>query len=61
MDVQQLLAEVDKIPGDEGWWHPDNGETYRQLATQLAQHMPADDVLGILTSAFAAAADEFGG
>lgn len=61
MDEEELLSKIAKIPGDEGWWHSHNGDTYVALAKQLTeQGMSGEDAYELLSSAYGAAADEFG-
>lgn len=57
-----LRARVEGIPhGDDGWYHSSNGDTYEQLAVRLvALGLSEDDAVDVLSSAFHAAADEFG-
>lgn len=35
MTIDEMLAEVDTIPGEEGWWSSDCGRKYREAAMKL--------------------------
>lgn len=52
---------VKELPGGDGWWHPQDGEEFDQLATGLVTlgltEQQAEDAL---TRAYAATANEFG-
>lgn len=56
-----FLSAIDKIPGGNGWWHSSGGETYIALGKQLTEHgFTYDEAVDILSSAYSAAADEYG-
>jgi hypothetical protein len=61
MTRTQLMKEIEKIPGDNGWWHTDGGETYKEVAGQLlCDGFSEEKVLEILERLYGAAAGEFG-
>lgn len=62
MTRAELLRAIEHIPGDDGWWHSDGQDTYRELAEELVDDagMDHDKALSVLERAYGAAAGEFG-
>mgnify|MGYP001604298744 CR=1 FL=1 len=61
-DQGLLRARINDIPhGNDGWWHDDTGDALERLARDLmAKGLSEDDAVDVLSSAFHAAANEFG-
>jgi hypothetical protein len=59
--IRRVFQDPEDAPED-GWWHPRNGETFESLYKQLLDDhgLSPTRALGILESAYEAAADEFG-
>lgn len=52
---------VAALPVNGEWWHPDNGDTYERLASELvADGLTEERAEEVLSQAYGAAADEFG-
>jgi len=61
MPKTNLRKLIDAIPGDDGWWHSHNGDTYEELAIKLTESGLTDSAaVELLACAYAAASDEFG-
>lgn len=61
--ILSMREKIDLIPGDDGWWHTSNGETFHRLAVQLVRdgRFTEDEAVDLLTAAYFAVRDEFGG
>ena len=62
-EVQITLREaVSKIPGPDGWWKSGSREDYEKMVLELvALGVPPQTAVDLLSGAYWAAADCFGG
>lgn len=56
----EMVADINDIPYDDGWFKDHNRETYMRLAVVLADKLTWEEVMYVLRRAYAAAANEFG-
>ena len=62
MTWDELVEAINKIPGEQGWWHAEEGAAYVKWAELLANRtkFSFEKILEILEGVYAAAANEFG-
>lgn len=61
MTVQEMVREIRKIPGSNGWWRADNGVTFQTIGMLLVSRgLEPAEALEILEALYGATADEFG-
>jgi hypothetical protein len=61
MDLDWLKVEVEKIPGDSGWWHSSGAEDFVVLGAELiGKGLDRYEALEFLIRAYWATANEFG-
>lgn len=56
-----MYREIEKIPGEQGWYREDNAGRFRKLGDELiTAGMDPAEALDLLTEAYGAVASEFG-
>ena len=57
-----LAEKIESIPGDSGWWKSSSEGTYLSIAkSMIAKGFDEDESVELLTDAYYAAANCFGG
>ena len=53
--------EIAGLPGGDGWWKSSGEDTYEELAADLMAHgYSGDEAVALLSTAYSAAAEEYG-
>lgn len=59
--LEKLLTDIDKIPGEEGWWTSSAGQSYRDAGELLlGRGLPPVMILELLSNLYWSAAECFG-
>lgn len=60
--TRSVRAAVKQLGGDDGWWHASGQEEFETIAEDLAAHgIDNRTIIGLLSRAHAAVANEYGG
>lgn len=61
-EYERLMALVDEIPGDVGWWKDSAEEVFREAAVDLVgRGFDVDSAADLLARLYAAVAECYGG